>query len=996
MNVQRTVAALVIGASTLAFTPAVFAQEDETDAEFLEEVVVTGIRSSLQAAVDLKRSDARIIDAVVAEDIGKLPDNNIAEALQRVTGVSIVRDFGVGDSVSIRGLSQNRVELNGRTTTGDDRDGISLQDFPSSFLSSVEVIKSPTADMIEGALGGTVNMTTVRPLDLRDRRLAGSIDYEYADKTEEWAPIFNVSAGDVWDLPGGGSFGVIGLFSYQDRTLRQDEFKNRTRLHEPDVALLNAVGLTSPHASGRFVIRDETTLEQYVEERERTAYNVSLQWAPASEAGSIYIDLGRAERSGLQNGNSTLQVGGQRVYSSSTTQDAGGQVNDYAIEGVFAIPKTWAEFRETESDTYALGFDWDLSDSVAISGEVSLATSESSEPDSEFNLRPINRTNWQAWAAQYTPGVSNFNSDRTAFGLRHTFDETYIQRGDSIPSVVNSDPQAYLNPENLALRRFVYEDVRTDNDEAAARFDVEFAEPFDTGWFTSLKTGVRFTKNDYSLIEREYLASNLYRNVFFDQGTANERPFAMWIDEFEALFPGSFVTVDHPNSFNQHGLSGQNDLLQYTILDPDLLNQPERVFDMLQQVLAGTNFERSGSFQDNLELQEGVFRDITEETAAFYVSADLDFERLRATVGARYVQTDVESTVFVDGSPVTGTHDYDDILPSLNVSYDLTEDTLIRFAAAKVMRRANYEDLSPAFEIGSSLDFGDQGSLELDPFRATQFDFSLEHYFGDGNLVSFAVFYKDVESFLKADTRCLADSATVTGQNVTQWDAICLLDSAGVTNPDLRFLDSGDFATDQEGFDAAASLRDQGLTGIIIDQDVNGEDGVVQGIELGYQQHFDFLPGFWSGFGVSANYTYADSEQPNGNPLLDIAEHTINTQVYWENETFQARLAYNYRDELLESEEENRIRTTGARALNDNTNDESSLLFDVTAGNNYRESRGQLDLSASWAVNDNITVVGNVVNLTEEPITFLTELGSPWYYIEADRRLSLGLRATFE
>ena len=147
---------------------------------------------------------------------------------------------------------------------------------------------------------------------------------------------------------------------------------------------------------------------------------------------------------------------------------------------------------------------------------------------------------------------------------------------------------------------------------------------------------------------------------------------------------------------------------------------------------------------------------------------------------------------------------------------------------------------------------------------------------------------------------------------------------------------------------------------------------------------------------MSANYTYADSEQPNGNPLLDIAEHTINTQVYWENETFQARLAYNYRDELLESEEENRIRTTGARALNDNTNDESSLLFDVTAGNNFRESRGQFDLSASWAVTNNITVVGNVVNLTEEPITFFTQLGSPWYYIEADRRLSLGLRAAFE
>ena len=142
-----------------------------TAQEATDEIVVTGIQQSLKAAADVKRNSAQIVDAVVAEDIGKLPDNNIAEALQRITGVSIATDFGIGDSVSIRGLSQNRVELNGRTTTGDGRDGISLQDFPSSFLRSVEVVKSPTADMVEGALGGTVRMQTVRPLELDGRAL---------------------------------------------------------------------------------------------------------------------------------------------------------------------------------------------------------------------------------------------------------------------------------------------------------------------------------------------------------------------------------------------------------------------------------------------------------------------------------------------------------------------------------------------------------------------------------------------------------------------------------------------------------------------------------------------------------------------------------------------------------------------------------------------------------------------------------------------------------
>ncbi len=979
---------LALSAVALSFAPAAVAQ-DET----LEEVVVTGIRASLEAATDLKRNDSRIVDAVVAEDIGKLPDNNIAEALQRVTGVSIKTDFGIGDSVSIRGLPQNRVEINGRTTTGDGRDGISLQDFPSSFLRAVEVIKSPTADMIEGALGGTVGMTTVRPLDLRDWTVAGSLDYEFADKTEEWTPILNISAGNVWDTDSGSSFGVIGMLSYQDRTIRQDEFKNRVRLYDEDVN-----GLTANTPSGRFAVREQNTVEQYVENRERTALNLSFQWTPASESGNIYLDLSLTDRSGSQRGNSTLDVGGARTYNAGTTQDANGQVNSFSLAGAFVIPKTWSEFRETESFSHALGGTWDVSDEVTISGEISTASSKSYQPDSEFNLRPVNRTNWEIWTAQYTPGMSSYDSDRSAFGLRHTIDAAFNQSGDAIPSVVYSDPQALLSPENLAIRRFVTEDVRTNNDEKAFRFDVNFSEPLGLEFVSSMKAGVRFTENNYELNEREYLASNLYRRVFYDRGTAQERPFAFWIDDFEAMFPGSFETVRHPNSFNQHGLSGRMDLLTYRIYRGDLLTDLEGTFRRVQRMLEGTNYATTGSLDDNLALQEGAYRDITEETGALYVSAELDFDALHAVVGGRYVETDIESTVIVDGAYVTGTHDYSDFMPSLNVSYDVAEDTVLRFAAAKVMRRADYGDLSPAFETNSSIYSAAQGALDLDPFRATQYDLSIERYFGQGNLVSFAVFYKDVESFLSSSNTCVASPLT-SGQNVTEWEAICLLNTASVDNPDLVFSTLADFAgapdPDQGGFDFTAAQRDAGLTGINTNRQINGENGTVQGFEIGYQQHFDFLPSVWSGLGVSVNYTYADSEQPNGNMLLDISENTFNAQVYWENETFQVRLAYNFRDRFLDTEEETRVQTVGGLALNSSTNDTTSSLFDPTAGNNYRDDRGQLDFSASWAVRDGVNAVINITNLTEEPSTYLTELGSPWYYTEADRRISLGLRATF-
>lgn len=974
-----------------------FAQA-QGDAELLEEVTVTGIRASMAAASDMKRNDSRIVDAIVAEDIGKLPDNNIAEALQRITGVSISSDFGIGESVSIRGMTQNRIEMNGRTTLGDDRDGVSLDDIPASFLQAIEVVKSPTADMIEGALGGTVNMITRKPLDLDGFTAAGSFDQEYSDKTENWAPIFNASVGNVWDLGDAGTFGVMGMVSYQDREIRQDEFKNRVRLYDEDVN-----GLTANTPSGRFAVREQNTVEQYVQNQERSSANVIMQWAPASERGSVYLDVSYSERSGEEAGSSILDVGGSRVYNANTTQDSGGQVSNYTLEGAFVIPKTWSEFRETESWTNAFGGSFDLTDQITLSGEVSIASSESSEPASEFNLRPVNKTNWQTWSDQYTPGVSDYDDDRSAFGLRHTVDATMVGSGGSVPGVVYSDPNALLDPENLAIRAFRHDDVTTENDETAYRFDMDYENAFGFESVKSLKVGFRFTENDYKYNLNRFRTPDLYKGVTTDTGTAAEKPYTVWIDEFEQMYPGTFETVNHNDSFGQHGFSGQNDLTSYRIYKGSLLSDASGTFERIKGMLAGTSHELTGSLSDNWEVQEGAFRDISEETTAFYVSADMAWMegRLRATVGARYVETEVESTVYENGVKVTGDHSYDDVLPSVNISYDLRDDTVLRFAAGKVMRRADYNELSPAFEVNGGIYAADQGALDLDPYRATQYDISVEHYWGTGNMVSFAVFYKDVESFLKTENTCRSSGLT-SAQEVTEWEAICLLNSAGVDNSELQFSTLGDFAggvpdADTAGFNYTQAQRDAGLTGINTSRVTNGENGSVEGIEIGYQHSFDFLPDAWSGLGVSANYTYAKSEQPNGNMLKDISENTVNVQLFWEYSDYQIRLAYNYRDEFLaeEEQEEVRIQTVGGLGLNSSTNDETSPNYDPTAGNSYQEARGQFDLSMAWDISENLTLVGNIVNLTEEPVSYATELGSTWYYTEADRRFSLGIRGKF-
>ncbi|MDO6421821.1 TonB-dependent receptor [Saccharophagus degradans] len=968
MTNKYTIGAFALSAFTLAFNQAVYAQEDQAG---LEEVVVTGIRQSLQAAADIKRNESRIVDAIVAEDIGKLPDNNIAEALQRITGVSINTDFGVGESVSIRGLSENRVELNGRSTMGDGRDGVSLDDFPSSFLKTVEVIKSPTADMIEGALGGTVSMKTVRPLELKGLTAAGALDFEYADKTEHWAPIFNGSVGNNWDLGDAGTFGAIAMVSYQDRELRQDEFFNRVKLYDIDAGGAGAEGAGN-NPAGRYAIRDQNTVEQYVEKRERTATNLSLQWAPSSESGSFYLDWATTKRAGSQAGVSILDVTHgttEYLFDGESTQDGGGQVNNYDTTNVFVIPKTKSSFRETESSTWAIGGEWTFSENVLVSGEISDGSSESSEPATELNLRPISRATYEL------DGSS----------VEHRATVAFEQNGDKLPSIVYSDSGLLTNPDNLAIREFLHDDVITTNDEKAARLDVEVSDTFD--WLPSIKAGVRLTKGEYNYDQSRFRIQNLHKDTWEADDPTTRR--IVWIDDFEDMFPGSMRTVSYNNSFNQTGLSGQNDLLTYRVYDPASLHDADAAFIKIQQMLVGTDDAITGSLDDNLSRQTGSFRDITEDTSAMYVSADLDFDVVSATAGVRYIKTEVTSSVYSsDDELVTGTNEYSDVLPSLNVTYTLQDDTLIRFAAAKVMRRPGYTDLSSAFDIDNSIVTASRGALSLNPHRATQFDLSVEHYFGDANMVSAAVFYKDVQSFLDSSTTCVASSLT-SGQNVTEYTNVCLLDAVGVDNSDLEY------ATDAQGLAFVEGQRDAGLTGIRTSQTTNGENGKVQGFELGYQHMFDFLPGAWSGLGVGANYTYADSENPNGNTLMNISKNTLNTQVYWEYEEFQVRFAYNFRDKYLSSEEEKRVETIGALGHNSTTNDSEDPLFDPTAGNNYRDDRGQLDFSASWDVNDSVTLAANVSNLLGAPSSFSTELGSKWMYTEADRRFTFGVRAKF-
>ena len=979
MKYTSTISAALLSASVLALANPAYAQDGD-----VEEIVVTGIRSSLKAAQDLKRADSRIIDAIVAEDIGKLPDNNIAEALQRVTGVTINRDYGVGNAVSIRGTNKNRVEINGRSTLGDSRNGISFEDMPSAFVKALEVVKSPTPEMIEGALGGTINMKTIRPLDLRKPTIAGSIDLEYADKTENIAPIMNVTAGKNWDMANGGSFGVVASLSYQERELRQDTFQNDLRVLDGSAIDINndgnfdAADRSQVTPSGNYVFSREHKFEPWTETRERTAANVSLQYAP-NDRGDVYLDLNFTERDGGEQAYSVLSVGGSPNNNGGQAyEDQNGQLVDYALDGVFAIPKTWSEFRKTKSFSHALGGNYDITDKLNISAEYATAESDSKDPKSELN-----------WRAHDTAAEALNPSAQNLFQVTAIVDTSSTDKVPGLTFV--GQPDLFVDQDKLALREFRYLTDNVTNEEDALRFDAEYSNPFDFEWFTALKAGYRTTDRGYEKSSAEFRSPNLHQDLTKDGDFE-----VVLMSEWNALFPGTLITPFSPGDiFDQAGYASRNQTVPYTLYDAGRLsNDLEGTFDSIKQVLAGTNREVSGTLQSNLAPRDSSFSGIDETTDAFYVQADLDFDYARIVLGARQVETEVTASAFQDGELVSDTETYDDLLPSINISVDLNENTVLRAAGAKVMRRADFGQLSPAYNLNGDLVAATRGNPGLEPFRATQFDFGAEHYWGENNFLSATVFYKDVQSFLVQTQVCsyLPDVVGIdvngeTPQNISIPSQICIL-PPGPLGDSATFTSSNANDPADPGFQA---LLAAGRNGVITTTNTNGSSGFIKGFEIGTVYNFDWAPGFWSGFGINANYTFSDSGDPDGFALEDISKHSSNIQVFWEDEKFGARLAYSNRSRFLEATRNKRTEHIGTQVISNDIDFDA----DPTQGNSFRDGIKQLDASVSWNVNEWLTLVGYGTNLTGESITNTSVTGTTWQIQESDRRFTLGARATF-
>ncbi len=997
-------------AAAMSFPAAVAAQsqtetppdvESETEEADDNVIVVRGIRESLAAALDQKRLSDNIVEVINAEDVGKLPDQNLAEVLENVTGIQLDRSLGVGTQVSIRGTGDNRIEINGNSTTpaGANRTGINFQDLPAALIASVEVTKVPTAKTIEGSVGGTINLKTYRGLDLKERLISGRADGEYSDLTKEWNPRISGTIGDKFDL-GDGEIGIVLSGSYIEQDVASfDPRFDRDRVATPGQT---ATPQTDPFFRTQF-------LQQTIARRafETLSFSGSVEYAPTSNfklfIEGTYTDQEEAQRnaevqsSGTGSGpsvanstytgfetinlgsidgpNGTLNLGSVTAGTTgiiNVAANGNGRVLDPNLRTVIGTSS-----RLTESYVLAGGFEWEFDRLTAVvEGQRSRSTS--TFPGLRVTLDFINpnsrQPNAQGQLDNGTPVAFDATGRTLQFGIAEGLAET--------PTSAQ-----LLDPANYAFRLSQQTLRETQNTENAFRIDLNLDTEDLMPFFTSFDFGVRFNEttstnansNDaFSIATSGLLANN--------GGGLTSRPTA---DQFSSIIiagPDNFGDADGRTLFFR----------DYLIVDPDLaFDDPDAVIAALNA--AGLPISGVPSLS-----QTSVF-DISEETLAAYFQgnyeADVFGVPIRGNIGFRWISTDVtaEGITVAAGVPteVSLPGSYTEFLPRWNIVAEPANNFLLRGGIARDIRRPNFDELSPStnFPLNAAGSVS-RGNPVLNPETVWSFDVAAEYYFSETGFLSVGLFHKIRDNIVVATLDPTFEDPTTGFRSITE---PC---PGGIFNPVAQ---RGIFSPDNSDVGICVNLESF--------QNTQGTQ-IQQGIEVAFQYdlaNFEDTLGFLSGFGVLANFTYqrgttADNffdatasanalneilgrTDANGAtptldddivqqriPLAGLSDISYNLTLFYEKYGLSARARYSYRSDFY-----------SFSTLN---NFGLPLVID---------DRAQLNANISYEVTPFFTIAAEGINLLREDRTafcindeaLLCEQGL------TDRRFTVGARFKF-
>ena len=958
--------------SATAMNMTMSVQAEEATDESLEVIEVTGMRASLTSALAEKRDNDNLTEIIMATDIGKLPDQNLAEVLENVTGIQITRTAGIGTGVQIRGSSANRVEINGVSTVGagSGRNGISFEDINASIIAGVEVTKAPQASTIEGSVGGTVNLRTIRPLELSETLGNVRVQFEESSlSTESASPRFSGAFGDNWETDA-GKFGFVISGSYTE----QEAVAFRPRTDRDNLVTKD----NGDQWQGiQFLVQ-----EQENDDYETTNISTTLEWAPNDDLkfhfDAIVIeqersrDQYRLQASGVSSLRNisiptafeTINYGTVNGTNVGTYQAAlAGRLtpdlaNDDDDPNLRFTTETGS--RVTDSDVFVFGGEWQ-GENLKVSAEISSSSSDTTNPTLNTTVNFINPACPLDGTSNdnCVPFIYDLSGGSLAFGI--DFDTEFSPTREQL-----------LDPNNVVLDAVQVGRNTTENSEDAFRVDFEyFIDSID--FINSVDFGFRYNKSEHTFEDIDDNIGGFSRMVDSPNGSLFS----------ELLVPG-------PTNYGD-GDGRSLFIKDFLVIDPDRsFSDPQGVIDILQAAVVAHDPDSPDIL--NVQSDNAAFRDISEETTALYAQANFEFgDMVRGNIGVRYLETDIDSTGYnPQGSLETTSGSYDFLLPRLNVVVTPHDDVVVRLGYGEDIRRPNFDQLKTGYTLDQSENAAVAlGNPGLEPEEVKSFDIGVEWYFAEAAVASIGYFTKDRTNIFGSDFEgaLLIPANNVSGF-IRETDPTC--PGGGFFNPEV----------------IPNVLGDPNTTGLCVDKSTPGNDPETttqSGFEMALQydlSSFEDDLGWASGFGIVANYTIQDFsggsvvDTTSGRGLavlgdvsierglLDFSETAYNFTLYYEKHGLSARMRYTWREAFR----------TQDFAGGANTSGSSTLSFPVVTAD-----RGQLNASISYDVTDQLNIGIEAVNLTEERIdqycvadnSLLCFVGLP------DRRVTLGASYRF-
>jgi TonB-dependent receptor len=834
------------------------AQSDQDSEGVLEEVIVTGVKYSMTEAVEIKRQSMDIVDSIVSEDIGKFPDNNVVEAMQRIPGVQVTgRGAGEASTVSIRGLSEVTTTVNGRNIFTSSGRSVALADIPATLVNRVDVYKTRSASQIARGIAGQIDIHTFRPFDFEGFKVSAQARGTYQEQADKFDPNLSALISNVWETDA-GKFGALfnaswvkthwldqGVHAGASVPFRPpgDPAGSLVRLFPNDPGTMWTTGLEhgQPTAPGsvldidpvEFVHARDAMFQPHVNgTRERPAWNLSLQWAPNDSSEYTFEAFYNGFRNDQHNGLfftfvdwwGAVDPADPVVFHPNTNVVKSRYVN-FPYEFLSGDNLS----AKTDSYLYALGGKWDFSDSFTLRSEI--AYQDSKFEDQFFALR----------LDKVSPRL--FVDFNTGSGV------PYVEFFDNPNTPQDESDLTDASQWNLAQ---LYDNGQKDSGDAFTwTADADYAVEW--GPVNTLSFGVRW--DDRSAEENGYTSGDLHCNAAPGcAGTTN------------ADYPGLMGVIT--NHFDGR--------------DPVLTSWADASEDGLNANME-TLRAAYGYAPGNMKVYDNEFN-IDEKQLALYLQADFahEFDNggfIDGRFGARWLDQKTDMT-FPD--PDTGGTLADDNsntvwLPTFMFRWGITEDLLARFSYTETFNLPTFVQLNPYtqyFADVTNIGYGTAtgGNPDLEPITSNNYDISLEWYFAEGSVLYATWFKRDI-----------------TGNIVN------------FRNPVI--------------YDDPDDNPDRGAYTYILSQPDNAGDSTLDGWEFGLTW-FPELPGWFNGLGIQGSLTILDSQQEiptvdaEGNitgidilPIFGVSDTSYSAILAYDRDTFSARLSWFWRDSFIDRNE---------------------------------------------------------------------------------------------